>query len=69
MGAHKRRSRSADQVCDEEANIFAAYLLMPEPFFSEAMRNVDFTDDSAMAAVAAKFQVPVGTLVFRASLP
>jgi Zn-dependent peptidase ImmA (M78 family) len=53
---------------DEEANVFAAYLLMPDPMFRQAMKNVDLTDDEALGKVARRFRVSIGAVVYRAML-
>lgn len=55
-------------VMDEEANIFAVYLLMPEGIFEKAIEGVDLFDDQELARVARKFRVPMGAVVYRATL-
>jgi Zn-dependent peptidase ImmA (M78 family) len=60
------RTRSKEH---EEANVFAAYLLMPDPWFKAAMRGVDLTDDAALGAVAKIFKVGLGMVVYRSTLP
>jgi Zn-dependent peptidase ImmA (M78 family) len=53
-------------VEEEEANFFAALLLMPSPHFERAMDEVnDFNDDEALRRVAKLFQVSVGAVMFR----
>lgn len=53
---------------DDEANIFAAYLLMPAALFLPAIQGVDMLDDEQVAKVARKFRVPAGAVHFRAGL-
>jgi Zn-dependent peptidase ImmA (M78 family) len=62
------KSRIETSVENEEANTFAALMLMPEPYFSKAMRGVDLLDDQAVGKVARKFQVSLGAVHYRIAL-
>ena len=52
----------------DEANFFAAFLLMPSPHFERAMRGVDLNDDEQVRVVAEKFKVTIGAVHYRHNL-
>jgi Zn-dependent peptidase ImmA (M78 family) len=54
---------------DSEANVFAAYLLMPEAQFSAAIAGgINLDDDKWVERLAKKFRVPIGAVIFRLML-
>jgi Zn-dependent peptidase ImmA (M78 family) len=63
---HQDRRSHEDKVMDEEANVFAMLLLMPNPQFVQAMRGVpDLLDEEAVKKVAKIFQVGVPMVICR----
>lgn len=56
------------EILDEEANIFACFLLMPAPLFDRDAKNLDMTDDNAVAKLARKYRVPIGVIGYRIAL-
>ncbi|MDF0543312.1 ImmA/IrrE family metallo-endopeptidase [Sphingobium sp. H39-3-25] len=55
-------------MCDpmhEEANVFAAYLLMPEALFAPAVAGIDLFDEERVVKIARKFRVPVAAIHYR----
>jgi Zn-dependent peptidase ImmA (M78 family) len=54
----------------EQANVFAAYLLLPEGIFEEAVEraNLDPACDVQMAAFAKKMKVPIHLISYRLQL-
>lgn len=53
---------------DREANMFAAFLLMPNPAFRKAMDGIDLNDDQAVDRVAKQFRVTIPQLIYRLHL-
>jgi Zn-dependent peptidase ImmA (M78 family) len=53
---------------DEEATVFALYLLMPEGMFERDMAGVDLVDDEKIGKIARKYRVPVACVHYRAHL-
>ncbi len=54
---------------DDEANIFALYLLMPEKAFSEVLADgINLDDDRWLERVARKFRVPIAAVIARLRL-
>lgn len=55
----------SEAVQQEEANAFAAFILMPSPHFERAVRGIDWLDDDAVRKVAKRFQVTLGAVHYR----
>jgi Zn-dependent peptidase ImmA (M78 family) len=68
-GIPKRRRNHLEM--DEEANVFALYLLMPRKFFEEELDKIgliDIDDDSFLDDLAKKFRVTRGAVLARLRL-
>lgn len=53
---------------EEEANLFAMSLIMPEAFVRDEVRKMgglDLCSDKAIKKLADRFQVPMGMMAFR----
>jgi Zn-dependent peptidase ImmA (M78 family) len=49
-----------------EANAFASELLMPDPWFSDAIQNgIDIGDEARIASLAKRFRVSVAAIQYR----
>lgn len=61
--------RASRESMDEEANVFAAYLLMPDHLFQPFIRRgLSLDDDRSLELAARKFRVPVGAVAYRIML-
>jgi Zn-dependent peptidase ImmA (M78 family) len=63
----ERMTRAEEKVKQcHEANVFACYLLMPEPLFEEALRSaMDQHIEDLVSYLALKFMVPEAAVVKR----
>lgn len=60
---------SAPSTMDEEASIFALYLLMPPALFDPHLaKGYDLSDDQWLARTAKKFRVPLAAVAQRVAL-
>lgn len=58
-----------DGLIENEANVFALLLIMPDKFFKADMaKEIDMFDDKAIKIICEKYQVSIGMLIQRISL-
>ncbi len=74
VGMEKQTAAQKKKIMEQqdyEANVFAAYLLIPTELLNKelkAMKGIDVSDEKAFKSLCKKFNVSSGVMAFRLTL-